>query len=121
MGNHFILTLGIERNIRGNSPAVIRREIKPEAIELPRKKNEGNKPLHKRDEFRTREELGEKRVIKVGTNAMYLRSNPPKQRTPRSAILSVRYVGKQLILLSNACLNKFVICLHIRKKERSIG
>ena len=46
---------------------MIRREIKPEAVELPRKKDEGSKPLHKRDEFRTREELVEKRVIKVQT------------------------------------------------------
>ena len=44
---------------------MIRREIKPEAVELPRRKDEGSKPLHKRDEFRTREELVEKRVIKV--------------------------------------------------------
>ena len=65
--DHFytFLRTGIERNIRGNSPAVIRREIKPEAVEVPRKKEEGSKPLHKRDEFRTREELVEKRIIKV--------------------------------------------------------
>ena len=66
-GTHCIIPTGIERNIRGNSPAVIRREIKPEAVELPRRKDEGTKPLHKRDEFRTREELVEKRVIKVST------------------------------------------------------
>ncbi len=62
---------GIERNIRGNSPAVIRREIRPEAVELPRRRDEGAAPLHRRDEFRTRDADGaEKRTIKVGTRRM---------------------------------------------------
>ena len=44
---------------------MIRREIKPEAVEVFRRKDEGSKPLNKREEFRTKEELVEKRVIKV--------------------------------------------------------
>ncbi len=59
------ITIGIERNIRGNSPAVIRKEIKPECVEVFRQKDEGTRPLCKREEFKTREEVIEKRVIKV--------------------------------------------------------
>ncbi len=65
-GTSLFCVSGIERNVRGSSPAVIRREIRPEAVELPRRKDEGSKPLHRREEFRTREgDLAEKRTIKV--------------------------------------------------------
>lgn len=61
-----LITIGIERNILGDEPAVISPVYRPEDVVIPRRRNEGEKPLHTRQEFVTREEeYTERRVIKV--------------------------------------------------------
>ena len=63
-----LITIGIERNIPGNEPAVMRSEFRPEDIEVIRRKDEGGCPFYEREEFQTRpdeEQYTERRVIKV--------------------------------------------------------
>ena len=59
------ITVGIERNISGNSP-VRRREYAWEEVRILRRKDEGEHPLCLREEFKgAPEEYQERRVIKV--------------------------------------------------------
>lgn len=59
------ITVGIERNIRGNSPARYG-PFSASDILIPRRDNEGDLPLCKREEFEEKEEYVERRVVKVG-------------------------------------------------------
>ena len=59
--------MGIERNIKGNEPAVFR-PFNEEEVHLPRRRDEGEKPLFAREEFvGPEEEYTERRVVKVCT------------------------------------------------------
>lgn len=49
---HDNITIGIERNIQGNYPAVIPESIDTSAVIVFRKRDDGDKPLCKRPEFR---------------------------------------------------------------------
>ena len=63
-----LITIGIERNIPGNEPAVMRTEFRPEDIAVIRRKDEGGCPFYEREEFQTQpeeEQYTERRVIKV--------------------------------------------------------
>jgi hypothetical protein len=61
-----LIQIGIERNILGGEPAVISKIVKLNEVIMPRRKGEGEKLLHLREEFVTREEeYEERRVIKV--------------------------------------------------------
>ena len=62
------ITIGIERNIPGNEPAIIRREIYPDQVILIRRKDEGSSSacITHRPEFREpKPQYVEKRTIKV--------------------------------------------------------
>ncbi len=50
------ITVGIERNIEGNSP-VRHQEFDSDEVVIFHHRNEGKKPLYKRKEFETREEV----------------------------------------------------------------
>ena len=57
------ISIGIERNIRGNSP-VRRKPFAPRDVLIPRREDEGRIPLYKREEFE-KQGFVERRVIKV--------------------------------------------------------
>ena len=62
------IAVGIERQIRGNSPAVICRELRPSEVVLRRRKTEGDVPLCDRHEFSRQQgdiDEPERRVIRV--------------------------------------------------------
>ena len=62
------IAVGIERQIRGNSPAVIRRELRPSEVILRRRREEGEVALCERDEFSRQSgdvDEPERRVIRV--------------------------------------------------------
>ena len=62
------ITIGIERNIPGNEPAVMRSEFRPEDVTVIRRKDEGVCPFYERQEFETRqedEEYSERRIVKI--------------------------------------------------------
>ncbi|KAK2151709.1 hypothetical protein NP493_2580g00001 [Ridgeia piscesae] len=62
------ITIGIERNIPGNEPAIMRSEFRPEDVMVIRRKDEGVCPFYERQEFQMRqedEEYSERRVVKI--------------------------------------------------------
>ena len=62
------ITIGIERNIPGNEPTVMRSEFRPEDVVVIRRKDEGVCPFYERQEFQTRhdeEQYNERRVVKI--------------------------------------------------------
>lgn len=62
------ITIGIERNIPGNEPAIMRSEFRSEDVVVIRRKDEGVCPFYERQEFQTRredEEYSERRVVKI--------------------------------------------------------
>lgn len=61
------ISVGIERNIPGNEPAVVGGELFPDQVLITRRRGEGEVPLHQRDEFLgpQDDDLSERRVIRV--------------------------------------------------------
>ena len=60
------ITIGIDRSLTGNMPAIIPRELFPTEVVMLRRKDEGVKPFYQRPEFLgPKEEVVEKRTIKM--------------------------------------------------------
>ena len=87
------ISIGIERNIRGEAPAVIPRILQPQHFELKRRKDEGERKLHERDEFQTRDEPSEseaeeeevRRTVKIVSSGADSKSKSSKSRIDADA------------------------------------
>lgn len=77
------ITVDIERNIPGNEPAIIPRDIYLDQVIVVRQKNEGSKPLCQRPEFLSspQDEYIEKRIVRVSNDS---KPRPRNYSTPGS-------------------------------------
>ena len=59
------ITIGIHRNIEGDSPMRISRQYRSAEVHIVRRKDEGQKEIFDREEIREAEEIVERRVVTV--------------------------------------------------------
>ena len=83
------ISIGIERKMASDEPAIIPRHLKPQHVELKRRKDEGDRKLHLREEFVERvrpeeeeEEEEVRRTVKIVSSTGESASKSSKKSAP---------------------------------------